>query len=150
VRIEGFGGTQPQPVVVTGRRGLPSHAAIAERRPIVFTSGDRTMAHDQGVSAVSMPGPDGVDLEGAVKYLGGEDVLTLLIEGGPTIAGSALRSGIVDRVVLYYGAQFAAGTGLPAIAGTLETIGDTLDVSITSVAIVGSDIRVDATIEKEV
>jgi diaminohydroxyphosphoribosylaminopyrimidine deaminase/5-amino-6-(5-phosphoribosylamino)uracil reductase len=150
VRIEGYGGPQPRPIVVSGRRSLPSRAALAERDPIVFTCEEAAAEHDRGFHTVSMPGSDGVDLENAVKYLGSEDVLTLLIEGGPAIAGSALRAGIVDRVALYYGARLAAGTGLPAIAGTLETIGDTLDVSITGVTLLGPDFRVDATIEKEV
>lgn len=150
VRIEGYGGAQPRPIVVSGRRELPSHAAIAQRNPIVFTGSESGVMQHQGVSSVLMPGANGVDLEGAVKYLGGDGVLTLLIEGGPAIAGSALRAGIVDRIVLYYGARLAAGIGLPAIAGTLETIGDTLEVSIDGVTMLGPDLRVDATIEKEV
>ena len=150
VRIEGYGGPQPRPIVVAGRREIPSNAAIVHRNPIVFAGRESEAMSHEGICTVLMPGSDGVDLEGAVKYLGGEGVLTLLIEGGPAIAGSALRAGIVDRVVLYYGARLAAGTGLPSIAGTLETIGDTLDVSIGGVTMLGPDFRVDATIQKEV
>ena len=116
----------------------------------MFAGSASAVPSGQGLVSVSMPGSDGVDLEGAVKYLGGEGVLTLLIEGGPGVAGSALRAGIVDHVVLYYGARIAAGTGLPSIAGTLDTIGDTLDVSIDGVTMLGPDLRVDATIQKEV
>jgi len=150
VRIERYGGPQPRPIVVCGRRELPPNAAIVHRNPIVFTGRESEAIGHKGINPVLMPGADGVDLEGAVKYLGGEGVLTLLVEGGPAIAGSALRAGIVDRIVLYYGARLAAGTGLPAIAGSLETIGDTLDVSIDGVTMLGPDLRVDATIEKEV
>lgn len=95
-----------------------------------------------------MPGGLGVDLAGVVTYLGSEGVLSVLIEGGPTIAGSALAAGIVDQLVLYYGAKLAGGIGLPAIAGTLATIDDTLDVSITKITPIGPDFRVDAIIER--
>ena len=150
VRIDGYAGPQPRPIVVCGHRALPMEAAVAKRNPLVFTSHETVDTRNESADSVSMPGPDGVDLVGAVKHLGSEGALTLLIEGGPGIAGSALRVGIVDRIVLYYGAKLAAGTGLAAIAGTLETIGDSLNVSINDVTRLGPDIRVDATIEKEV
>jgi diaminohydroxyphosphoribosylaminopyrimidine deaminase/5-amino-6-(5-phosphoribosylamino)uracil reductase len=150
VRIDGYAGPQPRPVVVTGRRELPVDAAIAERDPLVFSVSGSEPTPNQRGTAVSMPGADGVDLAGAVQHLGGEGVLALLIEGGPGIAGSALRVGIADRLVLYYGAKLAGGVGVPAIAGTLQTITDTLHVSIDKITMLGPDIRVDATIEKEV
>ena len=150
VRIDGYAGPQPRPIVVCGRRALPTGAAVEKRNPIVFTGRESDATPNENVRYVPMPGSDGVDLGGAVEHLGGEGVLTLLIEGGPAIAGSALRAGIVDRIVIYYGAKLAGGAGLPAIAGTLETIGDTLEVSIDSVTMLGPDLRVDATIEKEV
>ena len=149
VRIDAYTGPQPRPIVVCGRRSFPEDAAVAKRHPIVFTGREDDARPNEDVDYVSMPASDGVDLAGAVKYLGGEGVLTLLIEGGPTIAGSALRAGIVDRIVLYYGANLAGGTGLPAIAGTFETIGDTRSVSIDNVTMLGPDLRVDATLKKE-
>jgi diaminohydroxyphosphoribosylaminopyrimidine deaminase/5-amino-6-(5-phosphoribosylamino)uracil reductase len=94
-----------------------------------------------------MPGRDGVDLVGVVKHLGGEGVLSVLVEGGSKIAGSALRAGIVDRIVLYFGAKLAGGMGLPAITGRLETISDVRDLSITRVTRLGPDLRVDAVLE---
>ena len=150
VRIDGYAGPQPRPVIVAGRRTIPSGAAILKRNPIVFTSRERGTAPSGRTTVISMPGADRVDIEGAVKHLGGEGVLALLIEGGPGIAGSALRAGIVDRIVFYYGAKLAVGIGLPAIAGTFQTIADTLEVSIDRITMLGPDLRVDATIEKEV
>jgi diaminohydroxyphosphoribosylaminopyrimidine deaminase/5-amino-6-(5-phosphoribosylamino)uracil reductase len=37
------------------------------------------------------------------------NITTLLIEGGGRVAGSALRQGIVDRVVLFYGPKIYGG-----------------------------------------
>jgi len=148
VRIDGYDGRQPRPVIVAGTRAIPEDAALMSRNPLVLTG--LSAGHDAGdVEQISMPGPDGVDLAAAVKYLGDEGIVSVLIEGGPTIAGAALRADIVDRIVLYYGAQLAGGTGLPAIAGTFQTITDARKVTIDSVTRLGADFRIEATIERE-
>lgn len=73
----------------------------------------------------------------------------MLIEGGPTIAGAALRAGLVDRIILHYGAKLGVGAGLPAFTGMFRTIADAQAVTIRQVTAVGSDIRIEATIERE-
>lgn len=148
VRLDDYSGRQPRPVVIAGRRTIASDAAVLERDPIIFTGDAGVSLEDGRAEMVPMPGGLGVDLAGVVTYLGSEGVLSVLIEGGPTIAGSALAAGIVDQLVLYYGAKLAGGIGLPAIAGTLATIDDTLDVSITKITPIGPDFRVDAIIER--
>jgi diaminohydroxyphosphoribosylaminopyrimidine deaminase/5-amino-6-(5-phosphoribosylamino)uracil reductase len=150
VRLDGYSGPQPRPVVVSGRRAVPSTAKLFERNPIVFASDAVAASQTDGVDVIVLPGGDGVDLSGVVAHLGNEGLLSVLVEGGPRIAGGALRSGIVDRIVLYFGAKLAVGVGLPAIAGTLETISDAHDVSITKITRLGSDVRIDATIERGV
>lgn len=148
VRIDGYEGRQPRPVIVAGRRPIPLDAALLARDPIVFTSGyDQPGLGD--IEQVAAPGPDGVDLTAAIKHLGREGVVALLIEGGPTIAGAALRAGLVDRIILHYGAKLGVGAGLPAFTGMFRTIADAQAVTIRQVTAVGSDIRIEATIERE-
>ena len=149
VRLDGYSGRQPRPVVLIGRRCIPPDAAVLRRDPLVFTGDGGAAPVGEGVATIPMPGAGGVDLTGVIEHLGSEGLLSVLIEGGPTIAGSALAAGIVDRLVVYYGAKLAGGVGLPAIAGTFATIDDTLDVSITEITPIGPDFRVDATIEGE-
>ncbi len=149
VRLDGYTGPQPRPVVIAGRRVIPSTAALLDREPLIFTPGPVPPQIGVGVETVPMPGSEGVDLVGVVKHLGATGVVSVLVEGGPTLAGAALRAGIVDRIALYFGAKLAVGVGLPAIAGTLATISDTRDVSITQITRIGTDLRVDATIEEE-
>jgi diaminohydroxyphosphoribosylaminopyrimidine deaminase/5-amino-6-(5-phosphoribosylamino)uracil reductase len=146
VRIDGYDGPQPRPVIVVGRRPIPVDAALLSRNPLVFTSGpDQPGLGD--VDQVVIPGSDGVDLTAAVEYLGRNGVVALLIEGGPTIAGAALRAGLVDRIVFHFGSKLGVGTGLPAITGAFKTITDAQAVTIEHVTMVGSDIRVEAKIE---
>ena len=148
VRIDGYNGPQPRPIIVAGRRPIPVDAALLARDPLVFTSGV-----DQpglgGIEQVAAPGPDGVDLTTAMAHLGRQGVVALLIEGGPTIAGAALRAGLVDRIVFHFGAKLGLGTGLPAITGTFRTIADAQAVEIEDVRLIGPDIRVEVTIRNE-
>jgi diaminohydroxyphosphoribosylaminopyrimidine deaminase/5-amino-6-(5-phosphoribosylamino)uracil reductase len=148
VRIDGYDGPQPRPVILAGRRPIPTDAALLSRNPLVFTSGsDQPGLGD--VEQVALPGPDGVDLMAAIEYLGRNGVIAVLIEGGPTIGGAALRAGLVNRIVFHYGSKLAMGTGLPAVAGVFQTITDAQTVTIEDVAMIGSDIRVEAKIERE-
>jgi len=148
VRLDGYDGPQPRPVIISGRRAVPSTAKLFERNPIVYASSPAAASRTDGIDVVALPGGDGVDLAGVVDHLGAAGMLSVLVEGGPKIAGGALRAGIVDRIVLYIGAKLAVGVGLPAIAGTLDTISDAHDVSISNIARLGSDVRVDVAIEK--
>lgn len=148
VRIDGYDGPQPRPVIIVGRRPIPKNAALLARDPLVFTSGtDQPGLGD--VEQVAVPGPEGVDLGAAIEYLGRNGVVAVLIEGGPTIGGAALRADLVDRIVFHFGSKLGLGTGLPAITGTFQTITDAQAVTIENVAMVGSDIRVEAKIERE-
>ncbi len=148
VRIDGYDGPQPRPVILAGRRPIPADAALLSRNPLVFTTGsDQPGLGD--VEQVAAPGPDGVDLTAAIEYLGKNGVVAVLIEGGPTIGGAALRAGLVDRIVFHYGSKLGMGTGLPAVTGVFQTITDAQTVTIEDVAMIGSDIRVEAKIERE-
>ena len=148
VRIDGYDGPQPRPVILAGGRPIPSDAALLSRDPLVFTSGSEQPGLGD-VEQVAVPGPDGVDLTAAIEYLGNIGVVAVLIEGGPTIGGAALRAGLVDRIVFHYGSKLGMGTGLPAVTGVFQTITDAQKVTIEDVAMIGSDIRVEAKIERE-
>lgn len=148
VRLEGYRGRQPRPIVICGRRSVPAGAAILTRDPLLVTNGDSQPTYLADHEQISLPGSAGVDLVATVKHLGAEGIVSLLIEGGPTIAGASVRAGIVDRLVLYFGAMLGGGTGLPSIAGTFATLEDHQPVTIDRIATIGSDIRVDATVER--
>jgi len=144
VRIDGYTGRQPRPVVVGGTKKLPDTAAVYERDPILFLP-DAAGA-PAGISDVIVaPGPDGVDLNTMLKHLGAMGIIDLLVEGGPALAGAMLRDGHVDELVVYLGAKVGAGTGLPMVGGSFGSIDAARDVQITSVTRLGTDLRIDAT-----
>jgi diaminohydroxyphosphoribosylaminopyrimidine deaminase/5-amino-6-(5-phosphoribosylamino)uracil reductase len=58
------------------------------------------------------------DMAGIAKRLGEMEITSLLIEGGAMINWTALASGLVDKVFLYYAPKILAGTGsVPFAAG---------------------------------
>jgi diaminohydroxyphosphoribosylaminopyrimidine deaminase/5-amino-6-(5-phosphoribosylamino)uracil reductase len=132
VRIDGWTGPQPVPIILKGTRGLPAGAKLWERDPIVME-----------------PGDDGaVSLDDAVDQLGGNGITSMLVEGGAHVAHSFIEAKLVDEVVVYIGSKLAGGVGLPAIAGPFATIGDTLELSFMDVERLGPDIKITARIER--
>jgi diaminohydroxyphosphoribosylaminopyrimidine deaminase/5-amino-6-(5-phosphoribosylamino)uracil reductase len=82
-------------------------AVVRQPRRLVFGSG---------------PVPDGFELVSgplgdALQALGAEGVQSLLLEGGPTLATSFLRAGLVDKVVVFV-APVVSGAG-PRFVGEL-------------------------------
>jgi len=142
VRLDGYAGRQPRPAIVAGRRAVPPDAKLLERNPIVFVPDDDAPV-PPGIERVVLPGATGVDLGAALAYLGDHDALDVMIEGGPTLAGASLRAGIVDRVVLYYGAKLAGGVGKPGFDGVFATIGEAFVVDIEKVDVLDGDVRVE-------
>lgn len=146
VRIDGYEGPQPRPVVVAGTRPLPAVAAVYARDPIVFVA-DATPVPDGVGDVVIAPGSDGVDLNTMLKQLAAMGIVDVLVEGGPTLAGALLRDGLVDELVVYVGAKVGRGVGIPAVAGLFPTMDAAVDVELTSVERLGPDVRIGARLE---
>ncbi len=59
-----------------------------------------------------------LDMPAIVRRLGELEITSLMIEGGSAINGSALTSGVVDKVYFYYAPQIMGGTNaVPLVAG---------------------------------
>ena len=58
-------------------------------------------------------------LEDELRALAAQGVQSLLLEGGPTLATSFLRAGLVDKLLLFI-APLLAGEGPGLIAGALQ------------------------------
>ena len=125
VRLDGYRGPQPMAVVVTGTRTIPSESEVLARNSLVF--GD---------------GTGRVDIPSMVKELGSMGILSVMVEGGPTLAASFLKADCVDRIVWYVGARIAGGVGLPAISGVFGTISDAADLTFADITRIGPDIRI--------
>jgi diaminohydroxyphosphoribosylaminopyrimidine deaminase/5-amino-6-(5-phosphoribosylamino)uracil reductase len=134
-------GHQPLRVVVDGHGRTPATAKVLDdsARTLIITSGpsygeERTLV---------LAGGDGVDLPALLKALADRDVVSVLLEGGPTLAGAFLREGLVDRVVGYV-APALLGAGAAALGDMgVGTIDDAVRLHLTDVTRLGEDVRLD-------
>jgi diaminohydroxyphosphoribosylaminopyrimidine deaminase/5-amino-6-(5-phosphoribosylamino)uracil reductase len=84
-------------------------------------------------------------LEAVLDELGGRDVLQLLVEGGPTTAGSFLAAGLVNRLVWYVAPAWAGSAGTRgALSGLTTATMDALHRGrLVGVRQLGEDVRID-------
>jgi len=138
--VRGTGGTQPLRVVVdSDARTPPTAKVLDDEAPTLIAT---TVRHDDP-RAVVLPADahEGVDLAALLKELGVRGVVSVLLEGGPTLAGAFVRAGLVDRVVGYV-APVLLGDGPPALGfAGVSTIGDALRLRLDDVAALGEDVR---------
>jgi len=127
IRLDGYEGPQPLPVIVKGSEPLPPEAAILEREHLIY-GGNGSEA----------------DISSMLKDLGTRGIVSLMVEGGPSLASSFLREGAVDRIVWYLAGSIAGGVGRSAVSGVFETIADAKQVEVTDVSMFGGDVRITA------
>ncbi len=76
-----------------------------------------------------------------LKELAAQGVVSVLLEGGPTLAGAFLQQGLIDRV-LGYVAPALLGAGAPALTNTgIGTIDAAIRLHLTDVTRFGDDVR---------
>jgi diaminohydroxyphosphoribosylaminopyrimidine deaminase / 5-amino-6-(5-phosphoribosylamino)uracil reductase len=115
-------------LVLDSRLRLPLQSRLVERAKddvLVFCSfsdeSRKQQLQQYSIRVQQLPAaPDGrPELAAVVRCLGEMEITSLLVEGGATVNGSALASGIVDKVFLYYAPKIFPATGsVPFATGT--------------------------------
>jgi diaminohydroxyphosphoribosylaminopyrimidine deaminase / 5-amino-6-(5-phosphoribosylamino)uracil reductase len=86
----------------------------------------------------------GLDLTALLEALHAREVRSVLLEGGPTLAGAFVRAGAVDEVIGYV-APVLLGAGPPALAEAgIATIAQALRLTVTETVRIGPDLRITA------
>ncbi len=142
VRLDGYGGRQPRPVIVAGSRPLPGDAALFSRDPLIYAPEPLATGGEQVV--VGRGGR--VDAGAMIADLGARGYVSALVEGGATLGAELVRGGHVDRIVFYLAAKLGLGRGLPAFAGEFRTITESVPLQIDAVDRIGSDLRIETRI----
>jgi diaminohydroxyphosphoribosylaminopyrimidine deaminase / 5-amino-6-(5-phosphoribosylamino)uracil reductase len=152
--VAGVGTVRADDPHLTARVGA---GALASRQPlrVVVDTAARTPAEARVRDAAARTwiatadelgtGADGrVDLRELAAELYARGCRRVLLEGGPTLAGSFLREGLVDEVVGYLAPRLFGG-GLAALgAAGVGTLADAIDLELTDVRRIGPDLRVTA------
>ena len=85
------------------------------------------------------------DPKSVLAHLSERGVISVLLEGGPTLAGAFVAAGMVDRVVAYL-APALLGAGPVALGDAgIETLASALMLHIDAVDLIGDDVRIIAT-----
>ncbi|MFI1940497.1 bifunctional diaminohydroxyphosphoribosylaminopyrimidine deaminase/5-amino-6-(5-phosphoribosylamino)uracil reductase RibD [Streptomyces purpureus] len=87
----------------------------------------------------------GLDIPELLAMLHQQEIRSVLLEGGPTLAGAFVAAGAVDQIVGYL-APALLGAGPTALADAgITTISDALRLEVTEAVRIGPDLRITAT-----
>jgi diaminohydroxyphosphoribosylaminopyrimidine deaminase/5-amino-6-(5-phosphoribosylamino)uracil reductase len=159
VRLDGYRGRQPLRVVVDRSGRVPARGPLFDgSAPTLVATSDRVASgvietwESAGADVVSFGGDD-VGLGRLMELLGREprEIQDVLIEGGSTLAWSAVREGIVDRFVVYFAPKLLGGESAPGILGGkgFESLADAVPLEIRSVERIGDDLKVVADVHRD-
>jgi len=140
---------QPLRVVMDSGLRIPEEAKLLSLDgsvQIFHSHGDVKKAarlSDAGVTLTRLK--EGLDLLGVLQVLGKQEINEVLIEAGPTLAGSAVQERVVDEMLIYIAPHLMGhrARGLFYLPG-LEKMADRIGVQIQDIRSVGADIRITA------
>jgi diaminohydroxyphosphoribosylaminopyrimidine deaminase / 5-amino-6-(5-phosphoribosylamino)uracil reductase len=141
---------QPWRVVVDSNAGTPATARILDGQAptLIAVADDAPAAHLEGrVEILRLPrDAAGLTLDALLDALAARGIRSILLEGGPTLAGSFLAAGLVDRVIAYLAPVLIGGAGRSAVEGFgAPTIDQAIRLRLEEVVRIGPDFRVTAT-----
>ncbi|WP_405680263.1 MULTISPECIES: bifunctional diaminohydroxyphosphoribosylaminopyrimidine deaminase/5-amino-6-(5-phosphoribosylamino)uracil reductase RibD [unclassified Streptomyces] len=141
------GATQPLRIALDTRATvLPTARILDGAAPTLLVVGeDADTRHLPGVELLRLPLHDGrIGVHDLLAHLNLRGVRSVLLEGGPVLAGAFLEGGAVDRVIGYLApALLGAGPAALADAG-IKNISGALRLDITEAVRIGPDLRITA------
>lgn len=126
-------GKDPVKIVVDSKLRIPPGARVlnsGEGGIIVATTKERSQRSEvrsqkekrikslqaKGVDILLLPSQNGVvDLKALMRELGKREITSLIIEGGSTLAASAIKQGIIDKATIFTAPKILGKEGLPMI-----------------------------------
>jgi len=154
-RLPEGGGRQPLRVVLDSRLRVSPAARIFNQEGEAATAGVLVAASDRaradrlrsleaaGIPVEVFPSSEGkVSLSHLLGYLGEKERISLLIEGGSSVHGSAFDQHLVDRVVAFIAPRIIGGVDSPASVGGhgVDRLADALTLTDLEVGRAGGDI----------
>ena len=149
-------GLNPVRIVIDSKLRTPLDSAVVTDglapTIIVTTESADAVKKDALLAAgvqvvVSGAGPQ-VDLQGAMVTLGEMEIGSILLEGGGTLNGAMLESGLVDRVILFFAPKIVGG-GIEAkgtfIFPGVELMRDAITLEGLEVKVLGDNVCISGT-----
>jgi diaminohydroxyphosphoribosylaminopyrimidine deaminase/5-amino-6-(5-phosphoribosylamino)uracil reductase len=102
------------------------------------------------VELIALPAKDGrIDLQALLRELANRQCNEVLVEAGANLAGSFLRRGLLDEIVIYTAPKLLGSNALPLFNLPLDTMSAALSLKIKDVRAVGRDWRITAVPDTE-
>lgn len=100
---------------------------------------------DKGAEVLALRSKNGmVDLKTLMKELGKREITNLVIEGGSTLAASAIKQGVVDKVAIFLAPKLLGKEGLPMIGELgIKRLADAIHLNKLKYKKMGEDILVE-------
>ena len=146
---------RPLRVIADARARTPLGSRVLDgAAPTLIALSEETAEEDAAALAartavVRLPraaGKGGVDLSALLAELAEREIVSVLVEGGPTLAGALLADGLVDRVVAYLAPTlFGAGPAALRDAG-VTTLAEAYHLDIEDITTIGPDLRITAAV----
>lgn len=139
-------GRTPLRVVVDTCARTPKDARVLDGAAptLVAVAADADAGHLEDRAAVlRLPRAGrGLDLAVLLAGLREREIVSVLLEGGPALAGSFLAAGLIDRVVAYL-APTLLGSGAAALGDAgVATLGQARHLAIDDITTIGPDLRI--------
>lgn len=142
------GAVQPLRVVVdtSGTAVTPGARVLDDAAPTLIAVADDVTPAVTAETVRLRRADGGLDVPALLDALHSRGVRSVLLEGGPTLAGAFVAAGAVDRVVGYL-APALLGAGPAALSGGgITTITQALRLDVSEIRRLGPDLRITATL----
>ncbi|PWL45808.1 MAG: bifunctional diaminohydroxyphosphoribosylaminopyrimidine deaminase/5-amino-6-(5-phosphoribosylamino)uracil reductase RibD [Veillonellaceae bacterium] len=150
----------PARIIVDGKLRVPLESRIFHEpgRNIILTTSEASLEKKKalenlGVELIEADSeePGKVDLKSAMLALGIKGIDGILLEGGPTLAASALEAGIIDAVRFYIAQKIIGGREAPSpFAGTgAAHMNEVVPLTDAVYGTSGDDLWIQAYIQRE-
>jgi diaminohydroxyphosphoribosylaminopyrimidine deaminase/5-amino-6-(5-phosphoribosylamino)uracil reductase len=147
---------QPLRVILDSRLRLPRNALLFKcASPILLVhNGTAEPALCEGwpefVELLALPAKDGrIDLNALLRELAQRQCNEVLVEAGATLAGSFLRRGLLDEIIIYMAPKLLGSNARPIFDLPLDTMSSSLALKIKDIRAVGRDWRITAVPDTE-
>ena len=150
----------PARIIVDGKLRVPVESRIFHEpgRNIILTTSEtspekKKALENLGVEMIEADSeePGKVDLKSAMLALGIKGIDGILLEGGPTLAASALEAGIIDAIRFYIAQKIIGGREAPSpFAGTgVAHMNEVVPLTDAVYGTSGDDLWIQAYIQRE-
>lgn len=154
-RLKKGKGRNPARVILDAGAEIPLRARVfnhADRDRVVYiTTSKASVARvnrliSRGVTTHVFSSNNGhISLKKLTKLLGKMEIASVVLEGGGGINASALKSGIVDKVMLFLAPTIIGGESAPGVVGGpgIKNLKQALNIKNVTVTPVGADLMIE-------